>query len=258
MISGIIDDKYRLPALKKLIFQIIIATFMYYQGYRISILTNPWNDAISLGILSFPATLFWFLLLINAFNLIDGIDGLATGIAIIVSFILVLVAIRYHNTFLFITALIFFASNFAFLIYNFPPAKIFLGDAGSQLLGFYFAAVSITGNMQYKGITAITLLIPIIVMFIPLADTALAVMRRIRYRKNIVKGDKHHLHHKLLKVGMPFRTVNYICYFITFLFGLIALGFSYAGKSILFTILVALAIMVFIVLYQILRKELRK
>lgn len=258
MISGIIDDKLKLPALKKLIFQVIITVFMYYSGYRITLLTNPWNDAVSLGYFSFPVTLVWFLLLINAFNLIDGIDGLATGIAVIVSLIMVLVAFRFDNIFLISTSLIFLAANAAFLIFNFPPAKIFLGDAGSQLIGFYFAAISITGNMQYKGITAITLLIPIIVMFIPLADIVLAVLRRIRYKKNIFRGDRHHLHHKLLRVGMPFRTVNYICYFATFLFGLIAVGFSYADKNILFTILVSLAVLVFIVLYQILRKELRK
>ncbi len=258
MVTGIIDDKLKLSALQKIGFQVIIAVFMYYSGYQITLLTNPWNNAISLGLLSFPATIIWFLFLINAFNLIDGIDGLATGIAIIVSVILMGVAYRFDNLFLFSTSLIFFCANLAFMKYNFPPARIFLGDAGSQLLGFYFAAIAITGNMQYKGITAITLLIPIIVMFIPLADVVLAVMRRIKYRKNIFKGDRHHLHHKLLKIGLPTKTINYLCYFITFLFGLIAFGFSYADKNILFTILVALAIVVFIVCYLILRKELRK
>lgn len=258
MISGIIDDRYKLPAHKKLIFQIIIAIYMYYGGFQITLLTNPWNNAISLGLLSFPVTVLWFVLLINAFNLIDGIDGLATGIAAVVSLIMVMVAFRYGNMFLFFSALIFLAANAGFLIYNFPPAKIFLGDAGSQLLGFYFAGISITGNMQYKGITAITLLIPIIVMFIPLADVILAVLRRIRYKKNIFRGDRHHLHHKLMRIGMPFRTINYVCYFTTFLFGLIAIGFSFADKNILFTILISLAVLVFIVLYQILRKELRK
>ncbi len=258
LLAGFFDDKYHLSAGWKLIFQIVLAVIMYWGGFRITLLTNPWNDAVSLGIISFPVTIVWFLLLINSFNLIDGIDGLATGIAVIVSAILTIIGFRYNNPFLFNLSLLLFAANLAFLLFNFPPAKIFLGDTGSQFIGFYIASITIAGTAQYKGITAMTLLIPILIMFIPLTDTALAILRRIKYRKGIFTRDQHHLHHKMLKLGLAPRTINYICYFITFLFGLIALGFSFADKNLLFTILIGLAIIVFIVLYLIAKKELLK
>ena len=257
-INGFIDDKYRLSAVNKLFMQTLVAVFMYYSGYKIMLLTNPWNDAVNLGYFSFPATVIWFLLLINSFNLIDGIDGLATGIAVIVSMILIVVSYRYNNTFLLISALLFCLTNLAFLRFNFPPAKIFLGDTGSQFLGFFLAAISIAGNTQYKGITAMTLLIPIIVMFIPLTDTVFAVLRRIKYKKSIFSGDHQHLHHKMLDMGLSDRAINFTCYFITGLFGLIAIGFSYADKNILFTILISLAIVVFVAVYLIAKKELLK
>jgi UDP-GlcNAc:undecaprenyl-phosphate/decaprenyl-phosphate GlcNAc-1-phosphate transferase len=257
-INGFLDDKYHLSAANKLIMQTLIVIFMYFSGFKIMLLTNPWNDAVYLGYLSFPATVLWFLLLINSFNLIDGIDGLATGIASIVALILVVVAYRFNNLFLLSLALIFFASNLAFLRFNFPPAKIFLGDTGSQFLGFFLAAISIAGNTQYKGITAMTLLIPIIVMFVPLTDTLLAILRRLKYRKSIFSRDQQHIHHKMLNMGLSDKNINYICYFITALFGLIAIGFSYADKNILFTILISLAIVVFVALYLIAKKELMK
>jgi len=238
LIAGFFDDKYHLSASWKLFFQIIIAIFMYWGGFRIELLTNPWNDALVLGYFSFPVTLIWFLLIINAFNLIDGIDGLATGIAVIVSAVLILIAFRFHNLYLFALSTFLLASSLGFLYHNFPPAKIFLGDTGSQFIGFFIAAISIAGSAQYKGITAMTLLAPILVMFIPLADTLLAVLRRLKYRKGIFTRDHHHLHHKLLRLGLAPRTINFIFYFITFLFGLIAIGFSFADKNILFTILI--------------------
>lgn len=254
IIAGFFDDKYRLTAVWKLIFQFLIAVFMYWGGYKITLLTNPWNDAISLGYISFPATIIWFLLLINSINLIDGIDGLATGIAVIISLVLVVVGYRYANPYLFYLSLFLFATSLAFLKYNFPPARIFLGDTGSQFIGFYLAAISIAGTAQYKGITAMTLLIPIIVMFIPLADTFLAILRRLKYRQGIFTRDNHHLHHKMLRMGFSTKAIDYTCYFITFLFGLIAIGFSFADKSLLFTILICLAIVVFIILYLIAKK----
>ena len=258
VVAGYFDDKYRLSALWKLLFQLIIAIFMYQCGYKITLLTNPWNDAITLGYLSFPATIGWYLLLINSINLIDGIDGLATGIAVIISFVLMIVGYRYDNPFIFYLSLFLFASSLAFLKYNFPPAKIFLGDTGSQFIGFYLAAISIAGTAQYKGITAMTLLIPIIVMFIPLADTFLAIVRRLKYRQGIFTRDNHHLHHKMLKMGFSTKAINYTCYFITFLFGLIAIGFSFADKSLLFTILICLAVILFFILYFVAKKGLMK
>jgi|SRR5690554_1410716 len=258
LIAGFFDDKYHLSAVWKLFFQIVIAIFMFWGGFRIELLTNPWNDALVLGYLSFPVTLLWFLLIINAFNLIDGIDGLATGIAVIVSAVLILIGYRFQNTYLFTLSIFLFAASLGFLFYNFPPAKIFLGDTGSQFIGFFIAAISIAGSAQYKGITAMTLLAPILVMFIPLADTLLAVLRRLKYRKGIFTRDHHHLHHKLLRLGLAPRTINFIFYFITFMFGLIAIGFSFADKNILFTILICLAIIVFVILYIIAKKELLK
>jgi len=249
MALGILDDKHTFTAKYKLFGQLIIAFFMTQNGFLIEILTNPFGGEIVLGWLSFPLTILWFLAVINAFNLIDGIDGLATGITAIVAFILLLVSVRATNQFVFFIALPIFGSMLAFLKYNFYPAKIFMGDTGSLFIGFIIASVSIAGNCQFKGITAITLLIPLITLFFPLSDILWAVIRRLKNKQHIFKADKEHIHHKLLEKGLSQKSVALTGYFVTFLFGLVAFGFSYATKKIVLIILISLFSVMSFVLY---------
>lgn len=255
LILGFVDDKLKFTARYKLIFQIIIVVIMYHAGFKIHDLTNPFGHNIFLGVFSFPFTLIWFLLVINAFNLIDGLDGLASGIAVIVFCVLFVVGLIYGNVLVSLISICLMGSTLGFLRINFYPAKIFMGDTGSLFLGLNIAALAIIGSGQLKGIATMTLLIPIIALIIPLSDTTMAIYRRIKRKKHIFHADKEHLHHKLLDMGLSQKAIALISYFVTVLFGLIAIGFSITSRKILLAILTMLMILIFTVVYYILKKE---
>jgi len=258
LLLGFLDDKIKVTANYKLLFQIIIITVIYFFGFKIELLTNPFGETINLGIFSLPITMIWFLIVINAFNLIDGLDGLAAGIALISVTVLFAVGFMKSNEIIMFLSLSIIGANFAFLKYNFYPAKIFMGDTGSLFLGFNIAAISIAGNGEFMGITSMTLLVPIIILTIPLMDIMFAIIRRIKLKKHIFRADKQHIHHKLHEIGISQKNVALISYFITFLFGLIAFGFSFSSKKILLATLLGLLIVLLIIVYYLFKKEFRK
>ncbi len=258
LLLGFLDDKFKITAYKKLGLQIIIITLIYLFGFNIQLLTNPFGQTISLGYFSYPITVLWFLLVVNAFNLIDGMDGLASGIALIVAIVLFAVGFVKSNTIIMFSSLALIGSNLAFLKYNFYPAKIFMGDTGSLFLGFNLAAISIIGEAKFKGITSMTLLVPIIALFIPILDTLFAIFRRVNKKKHIFKADKEHIHHRLHEIGLSQKYIALISYFVTLLFGLIAFGFSFSSKKILLSILLFLLFILLIVAYNIFKKEFKK
>jgi len=122
-----------------------------------------------------------------------------------------------------------------FLRYNFHPASIFLGETGSQFIALNIAAISTAGSAQFKGITSMTMMIPLAALGVPLLDAVLAVFRRIRAGKTIYLADKGHIHHTMLEYGFSQKRIALIVYFITILFGLIAIGFSFTDKKVYFT-----------------------
>lgn len=257
LVFGVLDDRYESQARYKLLWQIILATAMYFIGFKVSTVTNPFGGDFVLGWLAFPVTLLWYLAVLNAINLIDGIDGLASGVCVIVCAVLLSVGIKEGN--LLVTALSAFllAGNLAFLRYNFHPARIFLGETGAQFNGLIIAAVSTAGTTQFKGITSMTLLIPLAVLAIPLIDMALAVFRRLRMGK-IFSADKAHLHHAMLALGLSQKAIALIVYLVTLLFGLIAIGFSFSSKKILFLVLLGLLILMVVLAYVLMRQGRKK
>ncbi len=254
LVFGLWDDRFETPALLKLLWQIIIATLMFFIGFRVSFLTNPLGIDLTLGWLSFPVTLLWFLVIFNAINLIDGMDGLASGITIIVSGVLLIVGVSQKNELVMAISAFLLAGNLAFLRYNFYPARIFLGETGTMFIGLNIAAISTAGSSQFKGITSMTLMIPLSVLAVPLLDVALAVFRRIKLG-NIFKADKAHIHHTMLAFGFSQRTISLIVYVVTMLFGLIAVGFSFSSKKLLFSVLLGLLALMVIIAYLIMRRE---
>ncbi len=258
LILGFLDDKTKLRAKYKLIFQIAIITIIYFSGFSIQLLTNPFGRTIILGYFSYPVTILWFLLVVNAFNLIDGMDGLASGIALIVAIVLLAVGLLKFNQIIILSSIAIIGANLSFLKYNFYPARIFMGDTGSLFLGFNIAAISIIGKTEIKGITSMTLLVPIIALAIPIMDTAFAIFRRVNKKENIFQADKEHIHHKLHEIGLSQKNIAIICYFLTILFGLIAFGFSFSSKKILLSILLFLLFILIIVVYNIFKKEFKK
>ncbi|HRX76352.1 MAG: MraY family glycosyltransferase [Candidatus Cloacimonetes bacterium] len=254
---GLLDDRFESPARYKFIWQIVLGIVMYVIGYRVLFITNPLGEHFILGWLSFPITVLWYVVVINAINLIDGMDGLATGISAIACMVLLTVGIIENNLLVICLSSFMVAGLLAFLRFNFFPAKIFLGETGAQYIALNIAAISTAGASQFKGITSMTLIIPLAALAIPFLDVSLAIFRRIRVG-NIFKADKAHIHHTMLAFGLSQRTISIIVYFITFLFGLIAIGFSFTDKKILFSLLMLLLVVVVITAYILMRMEQKK
>ncbi|WP_446007910.1 MraY family glycosyltransferase [Candidatus Electrothrix sp.] len=215
---GLLDDLRELSFFVKIFGQLLVAVFVYYCGFRITVVTTPFGADFSIGFLSLPFTVFWFLLVINAINLIDGLDGLAAGICLFVSLSMLFVCVVSARL---TTALAFAAlagSLIGFLRYNFYPATIFMGDSGSYFLGYSLAALSIGGTI--KGQVATVLLIPVIALGVPLMDTLWAPVRRFINGKSMFQPDNKHIHHRLVKLGLTHRRAVLALYFLTVLLGI--------------------------------------
>jgi len=223
---GLLDDIHGIEPLAKLSAQVIIAWGLFYFGFRIKLLTNPFSgEEMRLPILiSMPLTIFWIVGMINALNLIDGLDGLAAGIVSIAGICLLFVGLYIATPVTVILFSILSGSALGFLYYNFPPAKIFLGDTGSMFLGLMVAVVALVG-LQYKIVTAVALLIPICTLAVPIYDTILAIRRRLLKKGSIFIADKKHLHHYFLESGLTQRQVVIAFYLATLYFGMIAFLF---------------------------------
>lgn len=204
---GLLDDLYSLSPKFRLLWQFVIATLVWSAGIRIDLITVPNVGIVHLGWLSLPITLIWIAGMVNAINWIDGLDGLASGVSAISALITVGICLFLGEPSVALLAMCLVGSLCGFLVYNFNPACIFMGDGGSYFIGFMLAVISITGLV--KGATAIT--IPLIVLAVPIFDMTLVIISRLRRRKSPFEADKSHLHHRLLKVGLPHRlTVLFI------------------------------------------------
>ena len=220
VIGGFIDDKYDIKPWCKLLFQILAALILIYFGIRITIITNPVSNIyqyIHIGMFSIPLTIIWVVGITNAMNLIDGLDGLAAGIALIASVTLSIIAILNGRNEAAIVTIIFAGSILGFLPYNFNPASIFMGDTGAQLLGFMLAAISIEGAIKSAAVFPIA--VPILAFGIPIYDTLFAVIRRKINGKPIMSADKGHLHHRLLDMGLNQKQAVLIMYVISAILG---------------------------------------
>lgn len=221
VLLGIYDDRFGADAKLKLSVQTLAATVVVASGSRIGILTNPLGGHWDLGALSVPISILWIVGVTNALNLIDGLDGLAAGIGAIVSLTLFAVAVPDPVSFVPIVALALAGGCAGFLRYNFPPARIFLGDTGSLLLGFVIAVVGMHGFL--KGAAALTLLVPFVAVGVPVLDTCLAILRRSSRRAHLFQADREHLHHRLLRIGLTQRQAVGVLYWVSIFLGLTSL-----------------------------------
>ena len=220
-LMGAWDDLKPLNPYLKLIVQTFAAITAYYGGIQIQQLQIPWGYVISLNFASLPVTVFWFLLVINAINLIDGLDGLAAGVSLFVSLTLIAVCLMSGQLTIAFGLSALAGACIGFLRYNFNPASIFMGDSGSYFLGYMLAAYSILGSLKSQATVAI--LIPIIALGVPLMDTLIAPARRFILGKRLFKPDKNHIHHHLLKIGLSHRKAVLILYGATVAMGILAL-----------------------------------
>lgn len=246
VILGLWDDIKNIKPIIKLIGQIVVALLLFAYGFRIELLTNPFlGGEINLPLfLSILITIAWIVGLINAINLIDGLDGLAAGITVLVCVALFLIALFLQN---YITVFLLAAlagSALGFLRFNFYPARIFMGDAGSMLIGLLLASVVLIES-QYKSATAAVLLVPITALAIPIYDTFMAVIRRILRKASIFKADKKHLHHRLLSTGLDQKQIVLFMYLVTLYLGIFAFLFVLIPEKYALILLVLLGLGLF-------------
>lgn len=226
ILFGIIDDINPLKARYKLIGQIIAACIIVFYGNIVLKEMYIFDYYIGFGGLSPYLTIFFMVACINAINLIDGLDGLASGISTIYFITVAIIAIVMNRLggLDIILSIIMAGSTLGFLVYNFPPAKIFMGDTGSQFLGFIIAIIALLG---FKNITFNNLVVPIVILAIPIFDTLFAILRRALKGESIGTPDKEHFHHQLLKMKFSTRTTVLIIY---------AINIAFATTSVLTTL----------------------
>ena len=223
VISGILDDLRNFSPKKKMFFQLCAGIILILGGVKIDFITNPFsnsNTLVLLGWMSIPITLFWVVGITNTVNFIDGLDGLAAGVAMISSISLTLVARKFGYTEITILSAIVAGACLGFLPFNFNPAKIFMGDTGALFLGFILAAISIEGIM--KSVATIAIVAPVIILGVPIFDTTFAICRRLLNGQSVAAADKGHLHHRLLDRGFTQKKSVLILYGISAIFGLFA------------------------------------
>jgi UDP-GlcNAc:undecaprenyl-phosphate GlcNAc-1-phosphate transferase len=209
-LAGILDDFKNLRARYKLILQIIAAGIVIAGGFRFSSFTLPFGLTISNTFVRYGISLFWIVGAANAINLIDGMDGLAGGISAIAALFWGIISLQTGHTSAAVAAFVLFGSIAGFLVFNKPPAKVFMGDSGSLLIGYILAVLPLME--QGKESSTETLLLGVTILVIPFFDTVSAVFRRIRLKKRISEPDKDHIHHKFLKLGLSVHKILIIIY----------------------------------------------
>jgi UDP-GlcNAc:undecaprenyl-phosphate GlcNAc-1-phosphate transferase len=226
VLLGLYDDLRGANAQVKLAVQLAVAGMMYALGFQIHWIATPFGPGIDLGYLALPFTLLWIVGVINAMNLIDGLDGLASGVAFFAVVMNFVVAITRGDLLMCVLMSSLAGALAGFLVFNFNPASIFMGDTGSLFLGFILATSSIAACE--KGPTAVSMLVPILALGLPIMDTLLAMVRRFIMGRPMFSADREHIHHQLLKLGYTHRRVVLTMYGICAFFALAALGATYA------------------------------
>ena len=220
LLMGILDDTRGLPAWIKLVAQVIAALVLAEFGFGIPLLTNPLGGSIPSGWFNLPLTVLWVVAVTNAINLLDGLDGLASGAVMIAAMTLWWVGRSHGDGWVMFMSAPLAGATLGFLRYNYPPARVFMGDTGSQFLGLTLAALSLLENR--KGTTAITLLFPLVALGIPLIDSITAFFRRLSTGRPVFHGDTEHFHHRLLRIGLAPRSALMVLWYLCFFLGVMA------------------------------------
>jgi len=237
---GIYDDLKGASPLLKIGVQLIAGLVLINFGLAVTVLSNPFRHPIYLGWWGIPLTVGWVIFITNALNLIDGLDGLAAGVSAIVALVLLVVGLRREAA---LTA--FLGAGIAggcigFLRYNFPPARIFMGDAGSMLLGFLLASISLIRPL--KSVAAVALFVPIVALGVPIVESFTTIIRRFWRRRSPLAADRGHIHYILLDLGFTPKVTVIIIYLISGLFGLVCVGFAISNPRSMVIFFIALTL----------------
>lgn len=249
ILTGLIDDINPVKARYKLIMQIIAACIVVFYG---NIVLNH-ISAFGMNLnfvepLNYIVTILFIVSITNAINLIDGIDGLAAGVSSIYFATIAIIAFILAKTsgLDVILALIMLGSTLGFLVYNFNPASIFMGDSGSLFLGFIISVIALLG---FKATTLTSLIVPLVLLAIPIFDTILAILRRTIKHQSIGKPDKEHFHHQLLKMKFSTKKTVLIIYLINILFALVSIFYVLGDNELaIFIYIILMIVLLFVIL----------
>jgi UDP-GlcNAc:undecaprenyl-phosphate GlcNAc-1-phosphate transferase len=259
---GVIDDTRGLRAIYKFIAQIAAGVLAFHCGFEIRAVSLPLVGELSMGIFAAPVTVLWIVGLINAVNLIDGLDGLAAGVVFFAAVTNFVVGLVGGADFVCLLMASMLGAVFAFLFFNFNPARIFMGDSGSYFLGYVLAVTSLTGASQ-KASTAVALLAPVVALGVPIFDTLFTMVRRVLERRPLFSPDRGHIHHRLLDMGLTHRRAVLILYGVSIVFTVLAIAISIgrsweAGIAMLVASLVLTGLVKFVGYFEYLRPRARE
>lgn len=216
VLTGVIDDIKPLTPITKFCGQLAAVCIVVFYGKVLLQRIDAFGIYLDLGIFAYPITMFFMLGCINCMNLIDGLDGLAGGISSIYFLTIGIIAtIQGKHGLDFILTFIMLGSTLGFLVYNFYPSSIFMGDSGSMFLGYIISIIALFG---FKNVTMSSLIIPLLILAIPILDTIFAIIRRLLKGEKISTPDNFHIHHQLLNKNFSHRTTVLIIYLINILF----------------------------------------
>ena len=241
---GVYDDLRGVGPYLKFTVQGIAATMLYFGGLRIVNIPVLLGDRVLPWYIGLAATVIWVLAITNAFNLIDGLDGLAAGSALFSTMVVFVVALLHGPALVEVMTIALAGAILGFLRYNFNPATIFLGDSGSLLIGFLLSALALYGAQKAPTIVAVA--IPIVSFGLPILETVLSIIRRLISGRPVFTADHEHIHHKLLQHGMTHRQVVIVLYAVSACFAMLSLFLLWPTGSSLGLVLAVLGIGIWI------------
>lgn len=226
---GALDDIFELNALVKLVGQFCAAAIPVFSGVVVTNFTLPLIDPVTLGVWAEPLTMFGIVTVINVVNLTDGVDGLAAGVCFIGATTFAIIALSLDRDSAGLLAACTAGAALGFLFHNFHPATIFMGDAGSNLLGYLLACIAIQGVL--KTAATVALFFPLVILAVPILDTGFVVAKRIKYGKPIYSADRWHFHHRFVNIGFSQRRTVLYLYAWTLCLAALALAMRFIPYS---------------------------
>jgi UDP-GlcNAc:undecaprenyl-phosphate GlcNAc-1-phosphate transferase len=217
---GLVDDFRGLGPLTKLFFQVLVAVFLVTCDVRLSLFVEGYSWG---KYLSGAVTVLWMVAITNSFNLLDNMDGLSLGVAAIAGVAFMLIAVQTSQYFIALLLAALIGGCIGTLFYNFPPASVFIGDAGSLLIGYLMAVLTVNFTFYEQRYPLYSYFVPIAVLAVPMFDTLSVMFIRLRNRRPVFAGDTNHLSHRLVRLGMSRRAAVMFIYILTFCSGLSAL-----------------------------------
>lgn len=257
---GALDDIRGLRIRYKLGAQVVAAVVAFSCGIRIEAISLPFFGVQSMGVFALPVTVLWIVGITNAVNLIDGLDGLAAGVGLFAAVTGLVVAMVHGGMLVALSFSALIGTLVGFLFFNFNPARVFMGDSGSYFLGYVLATASLAASIQQKASTAVTLLVPIVALGLPIFDTLFSMVRRFIDKRPIMAPDRGHTHHRLLELGLTHRRAVMLLYAVSVLFAgcaiLMNIGGNWiTGSALLVASLVLIALMRFTGYFDYLHKR---